>query len=84
MEKQNVVKLYICDGLACSGAENCYLKGGNCMHTSQANHSLKRISGKSFPETTFVKINNCLVEKIIMDGKVADNLGGIMRKAVEQ
>ena len=82
MEKQNFVKLYICDGSACSGAENCYLKGGNCMHTSQANHSLKRISGSEFPETTFVKVNNCLVEKIVMDGEVADNFAKVVDRQV--
>ena len=36
----NTSKLYFCDGLACSGGDNCYLCGGDCYHTANKKHSL--------------------------------------------
>lgn len=36
----NTSKLYFCDGLACSGGDNCYLSGGDCYHTANKKHSL--------------------------------------------
>lgn len=51
-------KLYLCDGQACgNNPEYCYLNGGECFHTTNVEHSLKRIYGDKFFQTTFVKFS---------------------------
>lgn len=54
--------LYLCDGLACNDLKKTICakhmiesdKSTVCIHTSKENHSIKKILGKSFPETIFI------------------------------
>ena len=63
MKPKQKTKLYICDGCACLGnASNCYINGGDCVHTSKEEHSIKKRLGDDFPPTTFVNIRGTLVE----------------------
>ena len=51
-------KLYICDGQACEGkAKYCYLNGGECLHTTNVEHSLKAKLQDKFPPTKFVEFS---------------------------
>lgn len=74
-------RIYICDGLACHGM-NCYTRGGECTHTSDEKHSIKKKLGDDFPPTTFVKVGDGMAEQISLsavllgyiDGKKSQNL----------
>lgn len=46
-------KLYLCDGIACGPTypELCYKVGGECAHTADPQHSVKKKLGDLFPET---------------------------------
>ena len=46
-------KLYLCDGHGCNleHPEVCYKNGGECIHTSDLEHSIKKKLGDVFPET---------------------------------
>lgn len=73
--------IYICDGLACRG-ENCYIRGGECTHTSHIEHSIKKRLGDDFPPTTFIEVGDGTAEQISLsavllgyiDGKKSQNL----------
>lgn len=47
------IKLYLCDGRGCSMKypELCYKNGGECIHTIDPEHSIKKKLGDIFPET---------------------------------
>lgn len=47
------IKLYLCDGHGCSMKypELCYKNGGECIHTVDPEHSIKKKLGDIFPET---------------------------------
>lgn len=41
MEKVSPDKFFLCDGLKeCRKSASCYMNGGDCKHTSTANHAL--------------------------------------------
>ena len=46
-------KLYLCDGHGCTlkYPEVCYKNGGECIHTADPEHSIKKKLGDNFPET---------------------------------
>ena len=51
-------KLYLCDGQACGNKpEYCYLNGGECLHTTNVEHSLKAKLQDKFPPTKFVEFS---------------------------
>lgn len=64
-------RVYICDGLACSGL-NCYIRGGECTHTSNEDHSIKKRMGDDFPPTTFVEIGDGMAEEINLSTMLRD------------
>lgn len=74
-------RVYICDGLACHGM-NCYIRGGECTHTSNEAHSIKKKLGDDFPPTTFIEVGDGMAEQISLsavligyiDGKKSQNL----------
>ena len=51
-------KLYLCNGQACgSNPEYCYLNCGECLHTTNVEHSLKAKLQDKFPPTKFVEFS---------------------------
>lgn len=74
-------RIYICDGSACRGL-NCYMRGGECTHTSKKEHSIKEKLGDEFPPTTFVEVGDGMAEQISLsavllgyiDGEKSQNL----------
>ncbi len=46
-------RLYLCDGQGCvlKHPELCYKYGGECIHTADPEHSIKKKLGNIFPET---------------------------------
>ena len=48
-------KLYLCDGHGCTlkYPEDCYKNGGECVHTADPKHSIKKKLGNIFPETVW-------------------------------
>lgn len=79
-------KLYICDGLSCNNGESCYVIGGPCIHTTDENHSIKKILGDKFPPTTFADIRGTLVETGdvvgVKNGSYIDRLPSDKKKAL--
>lgn len=53
-----MTKLYICDGVKpdCDRT-HCYCNKGECTHTTDVRHSIKRRLKEEFPPTIFVKLN---------------------------
>lgn len=47
------IKLYLCDGHGCAlkYPELCFKNGGECIHTADPEHSIKKKLGDNFPET---------------------------------
>lgn len=79
------IRVYICDGLACNNGKNCYIRGGECTHTSNQDHSIKKRLGDDFPPTTFVEIGDGMAEQIYLptvllgyiDGEKSQNLPAV-------
>jgi len=79
------IRVYICDGLACDNGKNCYIRGGECTHTSNEDHSIKKRLGDDFPPTTFVEIGDGMAEQIYLpavllgyiDGEKSQNLPAV-------
>lgn len=57
---KDVVKLYLCDGHGCNmkHPEDCYKNGGECIHTPNQEHSIKKKLGDNFPETFWFYFDN--------------------------
>ena len=77
-------RVYICDGLACNG-KNCYIRSGECTHTSNEDHSIKKKLGNGFLPTTFVEVGDGTAEQIYLpavllgyiDGEKSQNLPAV-------
>lgn len=57
---KDVTKLYLCDGHGCNmkHPELCYKNGGQCIHTVNQEHSIKKKLGDNFPETIWLNLTN--------------------------
>lgn len=67
-------RFYICDGFACRHDRNCYVRGGECTHTRNEEHSIKKKLGDDFPPTTFVDVWDGMFEQISLSAVLLNYL----------